>query len=389
MSRVTRSSTGAPRPAFSAADEAFMRRALALAERGRGATRPNPVVGAVVVSGGRVLAEGFHRRAGEAHAEVAALARLPRGGARGATLYVSLEPCCHTGRTGPCTEAIVAAGLARVVVACGDPNPLVDGRGVARLRAAGLRVDVGCLEADGRAANRAFFTWVRERRPFVTLKAAASLDGFIADGRPPAGGMRPAPVWLTGPAARRVAHELRAAHDAVLVGSGTVLADDPRLTVRLPSDAGRPNKLVRVVLDGRLRTPPTAKVLGGGAPTLVFTKRGAPRARVRALRAKGAEVVEVAAPRGRLALLAVLRTLGALDLQSVLVEGGAAVHGAFIDAGLVDAVALFVAPRLLGGGVPIAAGRGRGVFHGLALDAPLVRRVGPDLLLTAEACPRP
>ncbi|HVR00768.1 MAG TPA: bifunctional diaminohydroxyphosphoribosylaminopyrimidine deaminase/5-amino-6-(5-phosphoribosylamino)uracil reductase RibD [Polyangia bacterium] len=368
--------------AFSPADERFMRRALVLAARGRGTTRPNPVVGAVVARGGRVLAEGFHSRAGLPHAEVNALARLPRGAARGATLYVNLEPCCHTGRTGPCTDAILAAGLARVVVGCLDPNPLVDGRGVARLRRAGVRVDVGCLEAESRAANRAFSIWVRARRPLVTLKAAASLDGFIADGRPHA---RRAPAWITGPRARRAAHELRAAHDAVLVGSGTVLADDPRLTVRLPGAARARATPVRVVLDGRLRTPPDARLLRGGPQTIVFTRRGASRARARALRAAGAEVVELAASRGRVPLAAALRALAARDIQSVLVEGGAAVHGAFISAGLVDALALFVAPRLLGGGVPIAAGAGRGLGAALELSDLEFRRLGPDLLVNARA----
>jgi diaminohydroxyphosphoribosylaminopyrimidine deaminase/5-amino-6-(5-phosphoribosylamino)uracil reductase len=361
-----------------------MRRALELAARGRGTTRPNPVVGAVVARAGRVLAEGFHRRAGLPHAEVNALARLPAGAARGATLYVNLEPCCHTGRTGPCTEAIIAAGLGRVVVGCLDENPLVYGRGVARLRRAGVRVEVGCLEAESRAANRAFSLWARARRPLVTLKAAASLDGFIAESnhfRPRA---RRAPVWITGPEARREAHALRAAHDAVLVGSGTVLADDPRLTVRGVGAARGPGPL-RVVLDGRLRTPPDAQVLGRAAPTLIFTRRGAPPARARALVAAGAEVVELASPRGRLSVAAVLRALAARDVQSVLVEGGAAVHAAFIAAGLVDDVALFVAPRLLGGGVPISAGLGRGLARALELGALAWRPVGRDLLVTAQA----
>ncbi|HEV3030097.1 MAG TPA: bifunctional diaminohydroxyphosphoribosylaminopyrimidine deaminase/5-amino-6-(5-phosphoribosylamino)uracil reductase RibD [Polyangia bacterium] len=376
------SAAGGRAKAFSAADERLMRRALVLAERGRGTTRPNPVVGAVVARGGRVLAEGFHSRAGLPHAEVNAFARLPRGAARGATLYVNLEPCCHTGRTGPCTDAILAAGLARVVVGCLDPNPLVDGRGVARLRRAGVRVDVGCLEAESRAANRAFSIWARARRPLVTLKVAASLDGFIADGLPRARG---APAWITGPRARLAAHELRAAHDAVLVGSGTVLADDPRLTVRLAGAAPALETPVRVVLDGRLRTPPDARLLGGGPPTIVFTRRGASRARARALRAAGAEVVELAPSRGRLSLAAALRALAARDIQSVLVEGGAAVHGAFISAGFVDAFALFVAPRLLGGGVPIAVGAGRGLGAALNLADLELRRLGPDLLVTARA----
>ena len=378
------SKTPARSRGFSAIDERLMRRALALAERGRGTTRPNPVVGAVIARGGRVLAEGFHRRAGLPHAEVNALARLAAGAARGATLYVNLEPCCHTGRTGPCTDAILGAGLARVVVGMLDPNPVVDGRGAARLRRAGVRVDVGCLEAECRAANRAFSIWALHHRPLVTLKAAASLDGFIADGRPR---RRRAPAWLTGAQARRVAHELRAAHDAVLVGSGTVLADDPHLTVRLPDAPRGAAAPVRVVLDGRLRTPPDAHVLDAAAPTIIFTRRGASAARARALRAAGAEVVEVPAPRGQLSVAAVLRALAARDIQSVLVEGGAAVHGAFVAAGLVDGVALFVAPRLLGGGVPIAAGLGRGLSAALGLGALETRRLGPDLLLTAQAGP--
>jgi len=376
---MKRRSTSTRVGAFSPTDERLMRRVLALAARGRGTTRPNPVVGAVIARGGRVLAEGFHRRAGLPHAEVNAIKRLPGAAARGATLYVNLEPCCHTGRTGPCTEAILAAGITRVVVGCLDPNPRVDGRGVERLRRAGVRVDVGCLEAESRAANRAFSIWASRGRPLVTLKAAASLDGFISDGRPRG---RRAPVWLTGPAARRVAHELRAAHDAVLVGSGTVLADDPRLTVRLP---GRRAEPVRVVLDGRLRTPPDAKVMGRGASTLIFTAPGASAARARALRAAGAEVIEMEAPRGRLPIAGVLRALATRDVQSVLVEGGAAVHGAFVQAGLVDGVALFVAPLLLGGGVPIVAGMGRGIAAALGLGELSVRAVGRDVLLTAQA----
>src|SRR5450432_4145936 len=203
---MKRRSTSTRVGAFSPTDERLMRRVLALAARGRGTTRPNPVVGAVIARGGRVLAEGFHRRAGLPHAEVNAIKRLPGAAARGATLYVNLEPCCHTGRTGPCTEAILAAGITRVVVGCLDPNPRVDGRGVEHLRRAGVRVDVGCLEAESRAANRAFSIWASRGRPLVTLKAAASLDGFISDGRPRG---RRAPVWLTGPAARRARRRAR------------------------------------------------------------------------------------------------------------------------------------------------------------------------------------
>jgi diaminohydroxyphosphoribosylaminopyrimidine deaminase/5-amino-6-(5-phosphoribosylamino)uracil reductase len=372
----------AARATFADEDERRMRRALALAARGRGTTSPNPMVGAVITRGGRVLAEGFHRQAGGPHAEVDALARLGRRNARGATLYVTLEPCCHVGRTGPCTEAILAAGVGRVVVGARDPNPLVDGRGVARLRRAGVRVDVGCLARECAALNAAWATWIAAGRPRVTLKVAESLDGFIADGRRRA---RRAPVWITGEEARAAAHELRAAHDAVLVGSGTVLADDPRLTVRLPGARGRAKGPlpVRVVLDGRLRTPPDAKVLQGGAPTIVLTAR-ARGARARALVAAGADVVEIAAPRGRLSLDAALAALAARGIQSVLLEGGAQIHGAFIAAGLVDQVAFFLAPLVMGGGVPVSSAPARGVPAGLRLGPLSVRRVGADVLLTAN-----
>ena len=373
---------------FSAADAGFMRRALALAERGRGSTRPNPVVGAVIVRGGRVLAEGFHRRAGEAHGEIDALARLG-GRAPGATLYVNLEPCCHIGRTGPCTSALIAAGIRRVVVGSLDPNPRVDGRGVRRLRAAGIRVDVGCLAEACRAANRSFFVWVRERRPLVTLKVASTLDGFIA-------GVGGAPARITGNPARAAAHALRAAHDAVLVGAGTVRADDPRLTVRLPARRGAPARRgqpvpetpARVILDGKLSTPPGARVLRArpGLPaTLVLGARGAEPRRVRALQRAGAEVVLLPAGRGgRLPIARVLAELGRRDIQSVLVEGGAGVHGAFIDARLIDQVAVFVAPKLIGAGVAIAAGVGWPVPRAVGLGPLSVRALGPDLLVRGE-----
>jgi diaminohydroxyphosphoribosylaminopyrimidine deaminase/5-amino-6-(5-phosphoribosylamino)uracil reductase len=369
--------------AFSVEDEGFMRRALALAEQGRGLTRPNPVVGAVVTRDGRVLGEGYHHRAGEPHAEVNALAAVAPGDARGATLYVNLEPCCHTGRTGPCTAAILAAGITRVVFGCRDPNPLVDGRGSGVLRRAGVRVDEGCLAAESVAANRAFACWVREGRPLVTLKAAATLDGFIAPAS--AAGRAPrAPAWITGPAARLAAHELRAAHDAVLVGSGTVLDDDPRLTVRGLGPGPGTDGPWRVVLDARLRTPLDARVLRGAAFTVIFTAAGAAPARVRALERAGAIVRPVPAPRGRLSLRHMLGQLAKLQLQSVLLEGGATVHGAFIAAGLVDRVALFFAPTLLGGGVPIAGGPGLRLSRALRLGPLATRAVGDDLLLTAD-----
>src|SRR3569623_487599 len=371
-----------------------MRRALALARRGAGTTRPNPMVGAVVVRRGRVLAEGYHRRPGTAHAEVDALSYLG-GHAPGATVYVSLEPCDHLGRTPPCTRALVEAGVARVVVGVRDPNPLVDGRGISRLRRAGIRVDVGCREPECRELNRPFFTWVSRRRPLVTLKVAASWDGFIADGlaRPAA-----APAWLTGPDARAAAPALRAAHDAILVGAGTVRADDPLLTDRRPTSGRRPQPL-RVVIAGRLSVRPPARVVAtvAAAPTLVVGGHDASPARMRALAAAGAEVVLLpSSHQGRFSLEALLAELAARELQSVLVEGGAAVHGAFIAAGLVDRVALFFAPRLLGGGLGIASGPGRPVAEALPLGPARLRRIGEDWLMEADvldrrggACPGP
>lgn len=363
-----------------------MARALALARRGRGTTRPNPMVGAVVVRGGRVVGEGFHRRAGTPHAEIHALAGLGKR-AVGATIYVTLEPCCHTGRTAPCTTALINADVARVVVGVRDPNPLVNGRGVAVLRRAGIRVDVGCLQDQAQALNLPFFTWVKERRPLVTLKAAATLDGFIAPAKAGKGG---APIWITGAAARAEAHVLRDSHDAILVGAGTVLADNPRLTVRLSGPrraaaAARP--FLRVVLDGRLRTPATAAILppAGGARTLVVGASGAPAARVAALRRAGAAVVLLPARKGRVPVARLLATLAAREVQSLLVEGGGEVHAGFIAAGAVDRVAFFVAPRLLGGGVPVTgAARTRTAAGGLTLGPLSVRRVGQDLVIRAD-----
>jgi diaminohydroxyphosphoribosylaminopyrimidine deaminase/5-amino-6-(5-phosphoribosylamino)uracil reductase len=345
------------------------------------------MVGAVIVRDGQVLAEGYHRRAGASHAEVDALARVG-GRAPGATLYVTLEPCCHVGRTPPCTRAVLASGIARVVVAVRDPNPLVDGRGIAKLRRAGVTVDVGCLEEASRDLNRPFFTWIQERRPLVTMKVAATWDGFIADGRPRT---KIAPVWLTGPAAREAAHLLRAAHDAILVGAGTVHADDPRLTDRrhVGGPEARPRQPLRVVLDGRLSIDPRAAILrrtdGAVVPTLVFGVKGpAVERRAKALRAAGAEVLLIGGRGGRLSIADVLGALGSRDIQSLLVEGGAEVHGAFIEAGLVDRVALFLAPRLLGSGIPAARGRGRSVSAALRLGPAKVRPIGDDLLLEAD-----
>lgn len=355
-------------------DEAWMARALALAERGRGLTSPNPLVGAVAVAAGRVVGEGWHERAGQPHAEPAALAAAGPA-ARGATLYVTLEPCNHQGRTPPCTEAILRAGVARVVAAVADPNPLVPGGGAAALRAAGVQVRVGCLEAEARRQNRVFFTAARRGRPHVTLKWAMTLDGKIAA----AGGES---RWITSEPARAHAHRLRAEADAIVVGVGTALADDPELTVRLPG--GWPREPLRVVLDSRGRLPAEARLLKAGTPgraIVAVTAAAGPGAA--ALEAAGATVLRCAAAAGRVDPGDLLAQLFRREVRAVLVEGGAEVHGAFLGAGLVDRVVAYVAPRLLGGrqAPGPAGGPGRRLAQALELAELTVSRAGQDLVI--------
>jgi diaminohydroxyphosphoribosylaminopyrimidine deaminase/5-amino-6-(5-phosphoribosylamino)uracil reductase len=350
-----------------------MRRALALAARGLGETNPNPVVGCVVARGGRVVGEGYHARAGGPHAEVLALRRAG-GRARGATLYVTLEPCAHHGRTPPCAPLVREAGVARVVAALRDPDPRTSGRGLALLRRAGVRVDLGLCAEEAAALNVRFLAAARSGRPYVLLKAALTLDGRIATG---AGRSK----WITTPAQRRQARALRRLHDAVLVGVGTVLADDPLL---LPEPRTR-RPFTRVVLDSRLRLPlesRLARTAGPGTPVLVLCGRDAPAPRRRALAAAGVTVVQVpepgpaslprparigvraetagesglgrgAGPAGRAA--AALAALFARGHGSVMVEGGSEVLGSFLAARLVDEVALFRAPLLLGGRASLPA----------------------------------
>ena len=360
------------------ADVQFMRRALELAERARGLTSPNPLVGTVVVRNGIVVGEAFHERAGEAHAETKALAMAGEA-ARGATLYVTLEPCVHQGRTPPCAPAVVAAGIRRAVVATGDPNPLVAGRGLTVLREAGLDVRTGVLQAEAEAQNRVFLTAMRAGRPHVTLKAAITLDGKIADGQ---GGSR----WITGEAARGEAHRLRSEADAIAVGIETVLQDDPELTVRL--DRGWPREPYRVVLDSSARTPPTARLIHAGTPAraLIAVAASAPVARIDALRAARATVVPCPTREGRVDIAALLGDLFAREVRAVLVEGGAAVHGAFLDAGVVDRAAFFLAPLLLGGTRAVVAvgGSGRELKNALRLQSLSVRMVGDDVLIEGD-----
>jgi diaminohydroxyphosphoribosylaminopyrimidine deaminase/5-amino-6-(5-phosphoribosylamino)uracil reductase len=353
--------------------------ALALQEaaKGLGRTHPNPVVGAVVARGGRVLGVGHHRKAGGPHAEVAALRQAGRA-ARGADLYVTLEPCNHHGRTPPCTDAILEAGIARVFVGSIDPNPLVQGRGVRRLRSAGIEVRTGVLREACDAANEMWFKFIGRKLPWVVLKAAVTLDGKLAA---PSGDSR----WVSGPRARALVHELRDELDAVLVGVGTALADDPRLTARGPGLRDP----VRVVVDSLARLPPEARLLRqrSSAPTLIACTLRAPAARVEALQRAGAEIVRCRADRaGRVDLKDLLKRLAGRGLTSVLVEGGAQIHGSFLERRLWDELYLFIAPKVAGKGALSWA-----AFEGpRRMDqAPGVRivgsgRVGDDLLVTAR-----
>lgn len=323
-----------------------MRLALQVAERGRGRTSPNPMVGAVVVDAeGVVVGRGAHLFAGGPHAEVNALDDAGSR-ARGGTLYCTLEPCCHTGRTGPCAPRVVEAGVRRVVIAAGDPNPLVSGRGIAYLRAHGVEVTENVLRAEAERQNRPFMTVMRKQRPFVLLKAALSLDGRIAE----APGVR---TQLTGAAANRLIHHQRAEIDAIAVGSGTILADDPLLTAR---GSYRHRPLVRVIFDRRLRTPPSASVLStldAGAVIIMSTAAAADSApdRVRALTDAGASIEllqeegESSVPVGR-----AVRRLAERGVTSLLIEGGAALHRAAWRAGVVDCVQMYVVPRSIGSG---------------------------------------
>ncbi len=358
-------------------DDGFMRRALRLAERGRGRTSPNPMVGAVLVRNGRVVGEGFHPRAGEPHAEIMAL-RQAGEAARGATLYVTLEPCCHFGRTPPCTQAIIAAGVAEVHMAMLDPNPRVAGQGRAELEAAGIRTFVGELEAEARALNEVFIHWITTERPFVLVKFAMSLDGKIATRT---GDSR----WITGPEARRRGHQFRDQADAILVGVNTVIADNPQLTTRL--DGADVHHPLRVILDSRGRIPLIARVLDPALPgrTMVATTEAMSLERHRALASRGARVSVLPSRNGRVSLPDLLERLGQEEITSVLVEGGETVIGAFFAHRLVDKVAAFIAPMIIGGReapTPVGDLGVERISQALRLERVQVERVGSDLLIT-------
>ncbi len=353
-----------------------MRRALALARQGY--TAPNPMVGAVLVKDGRVVGEGYHRRAGMPHAEVEALRRAGEK-ARGATLYVTLEPCSHWGRTPPCADALIEAGVRCVYAAMQDPNPQVAGRGFERLRAAGVEVVVGVLEERARQLNEIFVKYHATGMPFVTVKAAMSLDGKIATHTGDS-------KWITDEPARRLVHRLRARHDAVMVGVGTVLQDDPLLTVRLPR-IKEPLHRLRVIVDSRLHCPEEARVLRvEDSPTLIATTESAPPDKIARLRERGVEIAVLPADGGHVDLRALMAMLAQRGVTGVLCEGGGTLIAALFAQRLVDKVVFFYAPRIIGGrDAPTAVeGDGCAYIEGcLRLDRVYWRKVGRDMMVQA------
>jgi len=322
---------------FSAADHAYMAEALRLAERGLTTTTPNPRVGCLIVKAGQVIGQGWHERAGEPHAEVHAL-RQAGAEARDATVYVSLEPCSHHGRTPPCAQALIEAGVSRVVAAMLDPNPQVSGQGLERLRQAGIRAEVGLLEAQAGELNLGFLSRMRRGRPWLRLKTAASLDGKTALDNG-------ASQWITGPAARLDVQQWRARACAILTGIGTVLTDDPQLNVRLPDARRQP---LRVIVDSQLRTPLSARILQGAEVLLVCQDADAAAPRLQPLLDAGVTVLELPGPNGRPDLALLLEALGQRGINELHVEAGATLNGALLAAGLVDEWLAYLAPLAMG-----------------------------------------
>lgn len=357
-----------------------MRRAMELAQRGEGRVNPNPLVGAVIVRDGRIVAEGWHERWGGLHAERNALARCTEPAAE-ATMYVTLEPCCHYGKTPPCTEAVIAAGIARVVVGLRDPNPLVAGKGIAQLEAAGIRVESGVLEEELRRQNRVFLKYITTRRPWVVMKAAMTLDGKIAahtgDSR-----------WVTGEEARRRVHEMRRNCMAVLVGRGTVEADDPLLNCRLkPTGGEEPRQPVRIVADSSARIGLDTQLVRTAREirTVVAHTARADARKLDALRAAGVETWCCRECAEGLSADDLLRRAGEAGLDSILLEGGGTLNESFLRGGFVDEAAVFVAPKFIGGREAKTPVEGEGLARmsdAVELDDVRVERLGRDVLLT-------
>ncbi len=357
-------------------DTAYMAMALSLAKRGAGYTSPNPMVGAVVVKGGRVVGKGYHKAVGLAHAEVNAIDDAGSE-ARGATLYVTLEPCNHTGRTPPCTEKILSAGIRRVVAAMADPNPRVTGGGNAYLASRGIEVSCGLLEEKALRLNESFVKHIRTGLPFVTLKCAATLDGRLATR---SGDSK----WITGSKSRRFVHRIRHEVDAIMVGVGTVRTDDPSLTTRLENKKGRNPR--RIILDTRLSIPETAKVLRPAvdSDTILVAGPGAPAEKKARLAECGATLLEIPLKDGRIDLAVLMKRLGQMGVTSLLVEGGGSVLASALADGIADKILFFYAPKILGGddGVPICRGPGAELIgDAAAVEKIRVRRFDDDVMI--------
>lgn len=356
-----------------AIDVRWMRRALALARKAKGQTSPNPTVGAVVVRDGRLVGQGHHPRAGEPHAEIFALRQAGRQ-AVGATLYVTLEPCCHHGQTPPCVEAILEAGIRRVVAATSDPNPRIHGQGLSRLKKRGVQVHCGVLEGLARRLNEDFIKFHSEGLPFVTLKVAMTLDGKIATGQ---GESR----WVTGEKSRAYVHRLRRQHDAVMVGIQTVLADDPQLTVRYR--VGKDPH--RIIVDSRARLPLSSRLLHlkSTASTWVATTHNAPERRIQQLRKAGVRILKTKSSDGRVDLSELMQLLAEHNILSVMLEGGGQLAWSALEAGIVDKVAFFIAPKIIGGRRAITAveGTGRRLDEAWRLHDVTIRRLDEDILV--------
>jgi len=355
-------------------DNYYMRQALGIAQYATGRTSPNPLVGAVIVKDGHIVGQGWHRQAGTPHAEIHALAQAGEL-AKGATIYVTLEPCSHYGRTGPCTDALIEAGIKKAVVAMTDPNPEVSGNGLTRLRSAGIEVVEGILAAEAAKLNEVFIKWITTGMPFGVLKIAMSLDGKIA-------AYTGHSQWITGSSARAYVHKLRDIYDGILVGSGTVLADDPLLTSRLPEGGQNP---VRIIVDSMARTPLTANVITDKqAPTLIAVSQAAPLEKVAALRGHGVEVLVLEQTPQGLNLRQLFKILGERHITSIFVEGGATINASLLAANLIDKVYCFIAPKIIGGQTALSPVGGTGVERvdqAILLEDITTQTIGTDILV--------
>ena len=355
----------------------FMERALSLARLAIGSTSPNPAVGAVIARDGVIIGEGYTQPPGSAHAEVVALEQAGER-SRGATMYVTLEPCCHFGRTPPCARAIIEGGIAEVHIATLDPNPLVSGRGKAVLDDAGIKTRLGEREEEARGLNEAYIKFITTGVPFVTVKFAVSLDGKIATATGDS-------KWISGEESREYVHRLRRAADAIMVGVNTILADDPMLTARDGLEGGKRKNPIRVIVDSKARTPPTARVLKEPGVTIVAITAIAPSVQEKRLREAGAEVLELPLRAGLVDLEELLAELGRREITSVLVEGGGTLLGSFFDQGLVDKVVAFIAPVIIGGTearLAVGGGGAQRIAQALRLSRVRVERVGDDVMIT-------